>query len=67
MNCHSLAKHGSLMIWDDTDNVELDLLFNAFVEDHLIVERFDFLPTFTYCHRIGQAIKHTSLLNDGSD
>lgn len=36
------------MIWDDTDNVELDLLFNAFVEDHLIVERFDCLPTFTY-------------------
>lgn len=57
MNCHSLAKHGSLMIWDDTNNAELDLLFNAFVEDRLIVERFDFLPTFTYCHRVGEALK----------
>lgn len=59
MNCHSLAKHGSLMIWDDTNNSDLDLLFDAFVVDQLISERFDLLPTFTYCHRVGTVLKQS--------
>lgn len=60
MNCHSLAKNSSLIIWDDTNDRELDTLFNTFLRDQLIAERFDFLPTFTFCHRIGQVLKQVT-------